>query len=426
MKLDLRRWLIVVLGAGLPIPYALPWGSQASISVGLFIWAVVVAVLVVTGPKEWTRLRQDLVARLLLAFAGGGALSLPIGIAMFHNLDGPRSFVYQVALLLNFATGYLILRKLDDVDLFIRAFVASIGAMALPLSIYLLRAGILEDVHGFHNSDALKAAIYGWPNGFSILIVVALVLCLDLIFPATTRQVRGAYFVFAIGLSACVILTFSKTGWVALAIALWPLRLRLWSVWRQLLLVAGVAATLFVLEQVNSNFRETIVNLGTFLERLRIGAIVLRHINPIILLTGSGSQNVQAFLAPYANELVEPGLSLAGLSAHDELLNVLVKTGLLGLALLLIVLVIVTLRARRLAQGADSRIAQLSHYWYAASWAVIASLFTVDELHYWPVGAVFWMMGGAMVHLLAHAQAQSELIAVPDDEADGVLEGRTS
>ncbi len=426
MKLDLRRWLIVVLGAGLPIPYALPWGSQASISVGLFIWAVVVVVLVVTGPKEWTRLREDWAARLLLAFAVVGALSLPIGIAMFHNLDGPRSFVYQVALLLNFATGYLILRKLDDVDLFIRAFVASIGVMALPLSIYLLRAGILEDVHGFHNSDALKAAIYGWPNGFSILIVVALVMCLYVISTATTRPVRGAYFVFAIGLSACVILTFSKTGWVALAIALWPLRLRLWSVWRQLVLVAGVAAILFVLEQVNSNFGETIVNLGTFLERLRIGAIVLRHINPIILLTGSGSQNVQAFLAPYANELVEPGLSLAGLSAHDELLNVLVKTGLLGLALLLIVLVIVTLRARRLAKGADSRIAQLSHYWYAASWAVIASLFTVDELHYWPVGAVFWMMGGAMVHLLAHAQAQSELVAVPDDEADRVLEERTS
>ena len=403
----------MVLGAGLPIPYALPWGSQASISVGLFIWAAVVAILVVTGPKEWAGLRRDWVARLLLAFAVVGALSLPIGIAMFHNLDCPRSFVYQAALLLNFATGYMILRKLDDVDLFIRAFVASIGAIALPLSIYLLQTGILEDVHGFHNSDALKAAIYGWPNGFSILVVVALVMCLYVISTATTRLVRRAYIVLAIGLSACLILTFSKTGWLALAIALWPLRIRLWSVWRQLLLVAGLAAILFVLERVSRNFRETIVNLGTFLERLRIVATVLRHINPIILLTGSGSQNVQALVAPYASEQVEPGLSLGGLSAHDELLNVLVKTGLVGLLLLVAALVFVTLRARRLAMSGDGRIAKFSHYWYAASWAVIASLFTVDELHYWPVGAVFWMMAGVMVHLLPHTQAQSELIAVP-------------
>jgi hypothetical protein len=426
VKPGLRRWLIVALGAGLPIPYALQWGSQASVSVGLFIWAAVVAILVVAGPKEWSRLRRDLAARLLLAFAVVGALSLPIGIALFHNLDGPRSFVYQVALLLNFATGYLILRNLDDVDLFIRGFVASIGVIALPLSVYLLQAGILEDVHGFHNSDALKAEIYGWPNGFSILVVVALVMCLYVISTATTRLVRRAYLVLAIGLSACVILTFSKTGWVAMAIVLWPLGLRKWSVWRQLLLLAGVSATLFVLERVNGNFRETIVNLGTFVERLRILATVLRHIKPIILLTGSGSQNVQALLAPYANEQVEPGVSLGGLSAHDELLNVLVKTGLVGLLLLVATLVFVTLRARRLAMSADSRIANFSHYWYAASWAVIASLFTVDELHYWPVGAVYWLMAGAMVNMLSHSEAQREVIAVQLDEADAVAQHQSS
>jgi putative inorganic carbon (HCO3(-)) transporter len=365
-------------------------------------------------------LRQDWVARLLLAFVVVGALSLPIGIAMFHNMAGPRSFVYQVALLLNFVTGYLILRKLEDVDLFIRAFVASIGAMALPLSIYLLQAGILEDVHGFHNSDALKASIYGWPNGFSILVVVAFVMCLYVISTATTRLVRRAYLVLAVGLGACVILTFSKTGWVALAIALWPLWLRRWSLWRQLLLVAGLAATLFVLQGVNGNFRDTIFTVGTGLERVRILVVVLRHMNPIILLTGSGSQNVQALLAPYANEEVYPGVSLGTLSAHDELLNVLVKTGLLGLVLLVAALVSVTLRTRRLGMSADARIAKFSHYWYAVSWAVIASLFTVDELHYWPVGAVYWLMAGVMVHMLASPEAQSELDAVPRDRSSPV------
>ena len=354
-----------------------------------------------------------MVGRLLLVFLFVSALSLPIGLVLTHNSNGPRSYVYQVALMLNFGVGYLILRRLDDIDLFFRTFVATVGVISIPLSIGLLQAGILYDVHWFHNSTDLRTAIYGWPNGFSILVVVAMVMCLRIISTATSRLVRRAYVVLAIGLGLCLILTFSKTGWVALAIAIWLLALRKWSVWRQLLLLAGGAATLFVLERVNGSFRDTVFTLGTLEERLRFLVLVLSRIKPILLLTGAGSQSLETLLAKYAKEQLEPGLSVGGLSAHDEFLNILVKAGVFGLILFVAVLVIVMWRTRRLTKSPDSRIAHLSRYWYAASWAVIASMLAIDELHYWPVGALFWMMAGVAVHLLTHTQAQSGASTLP-------------
>ena len=416
MKIDLRRWGIAALGGGIPITFAVPsLGFRTGrIALDLFVWPFLVGALVLTGPKEWVVLRRDAVARLLLAFLFVSALSLPIGIVIFHNLLGPRSFVYQLALMLNFAAGYLILRRLDDVDLLIRGFVASIGAIALFLSIYLLQAGILGSVHSFHNSDALKNAVYGWPNGFSVVIAVGLVMCLYVIATVDGRLVRRAYAVLAIGLSACLILAFSKTGWLVMAIALWLLWLRFWSIRRQLLLLAGaVVASLVLLLASNESFRMQVFTLGTVDERLRFVAIVFRHVNPIILLTGSGSQSLEALLAPFANEQVVPGLSVGEISAHDEFINVLVKTGLLGLILFVAVLVKVMVRTRRLTRSADSRVAPLSRYWYAASWAVIVSMLAIDELHYWPVGALFWMVTGAMVHLLSHSQAQSGASTFP-------------
>jgi O-antigen ligase len=427
MKLDARGWGIVALGAGLPITFAVEaLGFRTGhIAIDIFVWPFLVGALVLTGPKVWLGLRRDTVARILLAFTVVSALSLPIGIAIYHNIVGARSFGYQVALMLNFAAGYLILRRLDDVDLFIRAFVASIGAIALLLSIYLLQAGVLGSVHSFHNSDALKTAIYGWPNGFSVLIAAALVMCLYVIATVDSRLVRRAYTALAIGLTACLILTFSKTGWLVMVIALWLLWLRFWSTRRQLLLLAGVVvSSLALLFVSNESFRMQVFTLGTVDERLRFVAIVFRHVNPVILLTGSGSQSFEALLAPFASEQVVPGLSVGEISAHDEFINVLIKTGLLGLILFVAALVMIMLRTRRLTRSADSRVAHLARYSYAASWAVIVSLFAIDELHYWPVGAFFWMLAGAMVHLIQPSEQHEPLIRPIETEATRAGETR--
>jgi O-antigen ligase len=391
--------------------------------VDLFIWPLVVGGLVLAGSKEWVGFRGDVVARLLLAFLVVCALSLPIGIVQYHNLVGPRSFVYQVVLVLNFGAGYLILRRLEDIDLLIRAFVASTAAFCLVLSIYLLQAGILGSVHEFHNNDALQKAIYGWPNGYAVLVAVALVMCMYVISSAETRLVRRAYLVFAFVLSACLVLTFSKTGWVAFGVALWLLWLRFWSVRRQLLLLGGlVIAGLVLLLAANDSFRIQVFTLGTLYLRLRFVEVVLDHMNPLILLAGSGSQSLGTLTAPFANEQLIPGMSVGGLGAQDELLNILVKNGLLGLILLVAALVVVMWRTRRLTMSADSDIAHLFRYWYAASWAVIASLFSVEELHYWPVAAVFWLMAGAMLHMLPRAVALDEA-APPGQTAERVRSG---
>ena len=393
----------MVLGAGLPLPFALPLrgGASGSISVDLVIWPLVAGAVVLSGSREWAGLRRDSIGRLLLAFVVVSAASLPIGFALYHNIDGARSFAYQVALLLNFAVGYLILRTIEDVDLLIRAFTASIGVISLATSIYLLQAGILWNVHFFHNSDALAATIYGWPNGFSILLAAALVLSLYAFSNAKTRLMGATYIGCAISLAACLVLTFSKTGWVAVAVALWLLWLRFWSFRRQLLLLSGIVAAFVVLLLAsNESFRMQVFTLGTLEVRLRFVAIVISHVNPLILVTGSGSQSLDTLTQPFANLDILNGITVGGLGPQDEFLNVLVKTGVVGLALLVAALAIVLIRTWRMKVNADAPTAHLFRYWNAAAWAIFISLFSVDELHYWPVGALFWMMAGATVHLL--------------------------
>ena len=222
MKLAWRQWLVVVVGAGLPIPYAfrLPGSKSGGIAIGIVIWAAAAAVLALTGSTEWARLRRDSVGRMLLAFAIVGALSLPIGVIAYHNFEGLRSFAYQVAIIANFAVGYMVLRKVDDMQLFVRAFVASVGAVGIALALYLLQAGIIRDVHLFHNSGAIRSAVYGWPNYFSVLLAFALVMCLY-VFSTTAGFLRGVYAALGIGIGVCLVLTFSKTGWLALVPGLW-------------------------------------------------------------------------------------------------------------------------------------------------------------------------------------------------------------
>ena len=411
MTRGFRWWGICGLGAGIPIAFAVPsrGGGTGSISVDILIWPVLVGALMVAGSREWGGIRRDLVARLLLAFLIVSALSLPIGIVLYHNLDGPRSFAYQFVIMLNFAAGYLVLRTLDDIDLLVRAFVASIGVLSIGLSLYLLSAGILGSVHSFHNSNFLMSTIYGWPNGFAIVVTVGMIMALYVTSTAQTRIVRVAYLVLAIGLGFSLVLTFSKTGWVAAAVGLWLLWLRFWKVRLQLLLVAGIVVVgVGLLFAANESFRMQVFTLGTLEVRLRFVAVVLTRLNPIILLAGSGSQSLDTLTRPFANVDLLNGILVGGLGPQDEFLNVLVKSGVLGLALFVAALVVVMLRTRRLTMSADSRVARLFRYWYAAAWAIVVSLFSVDELHYWPIGAAFWLMAGAMLHLLPRAEPVRE------------------
>ncbi len=408
LKMGMRRWLIVALAAGLPIPYAVRLlGSRSgAYAVDLVIWAVVVVILVLTGSKEWKGLRHDRVAWLLLAYAIISALSLPIGIIAYHNLEGVRSFAYQLVLISNFAVGYLILRDIDDIELLVRSFVASVGVISTALAAYLLRAGILGSVHEFHNSQAIRSTVYGWPNYFSVLVAVAFVMCLYVI-TTSTGLWRRVYIGLGIGMAACEVLTFSKTGWAVLAVAAWLLWVRFWAFRRQLLvwtaLMAGLAVLLITM---NDSFRRQVYTLGTLDERLRFTVVVFQKVNPLVLLAGSGSQAIDTLMAPYAKLPLIPGVNIGDLTTHDEFLNVLVKSGLVGLVLLVIALVIVIMRSYWISKHADLRIATLFRYWFAAGLAIIASLFASDELHYWLVGALFWLMAGAAVHMVARATAQ--------------------
>ena len=415
MKSDLRRWLIFAIGAGLPLPFAFPIPGMATgrVPIGAIFLPFLGLALLVLGSREWAVLRRDRVAALLLAFAIVSSFSLPIGVMAYGNLNGIRSYVYQLVLLFNFVLGYFALRKVEDVKLFMRGFVASLALVSTVLTGYLIAAGNLVDPHTFHNSDALRAAISGWPNGFAVLITVAFIMALY-VTTITSGWMRRTYIGAAVMLAACELLTFSKTGWIAAAIALWLIYLRYWNLRLQLAIVVGLALAFIGFFYVaNPSFKEQIYTLGTLAIRVQFLAVVLTHVNPFILIIGSGSQSVETLMAGYAHQKLPSGISVADLSSHDEFLNVLVKDGLIALVLLAIAVVTIVLRNRRLTRDPSPEVTQLYRYWYAATLAIVVTLFAGDYLHYWLVGAMFWAMSGGAVH---YFHAREEVIE-PEERA---------
>ncbi|HKW58996.1 MAG TPA: O-antigen ligase family protein [Candidatus Dormibacteraeota bacterium] len=403
MRLSARQWAIVALGAGaaLPVGVRVPYAATGTLPIDVLVWTFLVVTLVLTGNREWKGLRRDAVARLLVAYLAASAASLPIGIAAYHNTTGVRSYLYGVAIVANFAAGYLILRGTDDVKLVLRAFVASIGVVSIGLNIYLLQSGILENPHSFHNSRFITTLVYGWPNAFSVLLVIAALMAVYFLLTATTTPIRIVYGVLAASLAVCLILTFSKTGWVSAAVAAWVLLLRFWSWRRQLALVGFLLAAGVGLYFVgNESLRMQLFTIETLTERFTIVADVFRYTNPLYILVGSGSQPLETLLRAHANVQIAPTVGLATLSPHDEFVNVLVKGGIASLVLFVAALVVVMLRLRRVVRQPDGLDSMLFRYWQAASWAVIASLFTGEELRYWPLAAAFWLVAGASVHHL--------------------------
>jgi len=403
MKLNLRQWLLLALGAVVALPYAVR--AHGAWPVGALVIPLAAVAIVLSGPQPWRELWRDRVTRLLLAFLVVTALSLPVGLLVFHNSQGLRSYAYQVALVLNFAAGFLILRRRDDIEMFIRGYVAVAAVAAAALALYLLQAGILQNAHSFHGSASLDATIYGWPNSFSVLLSVALVLCLYVVSTTEIRWLRRAYIAAAVALAACLVLTFSKTGWVVFGVAAWMLWVRYWKrTYIAALIALAIVGGVVLYLVTNESFHMQVFTLRTLGERFLILGSVLRYVNPLVLLFGSGSLNLDTLLASHAHDQLVPGVELGGLSTHNELLAVLVKGGLLSLVLLVAALVIVGNRVRNLARSGDA----LGRYWYAAVWAIVASLFAGETLHYWPVASLFWVMAGAMARSLAVTEATAE------------------
>jgi hypothetical protein len=402
LRLTGRQWAIVALGAGLALPFGFraPFASTGTLPVDVLFWPFLVAGLVLTGNREWSGLRRGRAARLLLGYVAVSAISLPIGIAAFHNTTGLRSYLYGVAIVANFAVGYLILRSIEDVKLLLRAFVVSLGLISIGISGYLLERGVLVDSHEIHNSKFITTLVYGWPNAFSVVVAVALVLAFYFLTHAVTRFARAAYAVLAASLAVCLVLTFSKTGWVCAVIAAWLLLLRFWSWRRQLALVGAVVAGAIALYWFgNESLRTQLFTVETMTERFTIVVDVFRYVNPLYIVVGSGSQALELLVAGHADVTIAPTVSLATLSPHDEFMNVLVKGGIVSLVLFVAALAVVMVRAYRL-----NSVDPIFRYWHAAAWAIMASLFTGEELRYWPLAALFWLVAGASAHPLARAR----------------------
>ncbi len=406
MRLTVRQWLLVALGAGMALPFsvAAPASRTGTVPLDLIIWVPVAFALIAMGERDWLGLWRNNIARLLVAFLVVNAVSVPVGVFVYHTVDGVRSFLYMIAIVANLGVGFLVLRKLEDLRIVSQAFVASIGIVSVFLDVYLLQSGILSRVHSFHNSDVIGAVVYGWPNGFSILPVVALVLCIYLFQTATTTVARRINLGLGAALALCLLLTFSKTGWIAMAVALWLMSLRYWS-WRdQLYVVAALVAIGIVLLFVtNDSFRTQVFTVETVGERFSLIGYIFRLVNPLVFIVGSGSQSLETLLAK-SNGFLVPTVPLASLSAHNEYVNVLIKGGVFSLILFLAALGVAMLQTRRIALTAGGLTGQFFHTWYAAAWAVIVSMLVGEEMHYWPVAAIFWLIIGGSAHFLPKTQ----------------------
>lgn len=236
-------------------------------------------------------------------------------------------------------------------------------------------------------AGVIRTRVYGTlgsPNvlaGFLLLgIAGAAILTMSL--PLIWRVLPAAALVVQV---AALVLTYSRGGYAGLvafelagAVLLWPVRRRAWPVLLLIVLVAGAAAlrlpAVGLRAQSIAPAQEDTATSRLFIWKT---GLAMWHAHPT---WGTGFGTFNAAYSPYRRQGVLATYAMLGIpgSAHDDYLQILAETGLVGAALLGLAGIWSVWRARALyvRGGSDVRV------WLATGGAALAGIGTtsvVDE-----------------------------------------------
>jgi O-antigen ligase len=462
---DGRTALVFAVGAVTPIPFALSLSRLGDLSIALGLIGCSVLVLVLFGIEVTAvrRLPRAPLTWILLGFLVFSAVSTLLGTLRFHAIGNIFSFGFQVVIVANVLVGYWFVRGGRALAAYFAGLVLTSALTAGMVVASLAAQGCWYQFHLAHNSDLLRANLYGWPNHLGVMSVVGFLGAVVLAVRSSNLRLRLTLFAAAVVLLVGIFITYSRTAYLVFALGAVMLVLlsesaRRLGLHRVLVLLAAVAVTQLVggnlgpqpttawaagpaamaapeaasrldlncqVAQASEDhqpggaasrsvaapvvppatinlfgsFTANLLYSGTLIERVNFVALVLRDLDPTTWVIGSGYQNNQVVFASHLDEDVIPGLTLGKmLTTHDEYLTVLIKSGAIGLGLMLAAFIAIAWRYRGLSRSSDADTRVLFVGCYATAIVILVASFAGEELHYWPLASTFWLLAGASLN----------------------------
>ncbi len=415
-----RPWTVgsvaaVVFGAALVLPFQFPIPGLDAVPLTAQIGAVAAAFLLlpVQLAGDAAQPRPGSGVRLaVLGLAIGAAISWAAGVLRYgFALGAALSLVNWVALGALVVAGQVLYTTERRISVLLTSWATAYAVASAVVTTFLISRFGLELLTSTNRGTfqaAGRSLFITWPNYFGTAAAVAACVFYGRIL---TKRARLGSWIGLFVLLATIIMSFSRTSWVACAVALAVMTVTRGHLRRAVPVVALSALLVVVatmqLPVVRYQFFATLTAGSSqqlsVLERLTFGAEAIRlwWESPLF---GIGFRRFDEFanVLQLVSASGRPDVTIG--SVHNEYLSVLLKGGLLsGVAFLIFVVVAVNLLRRA---SRDDRQGLASGYLGIIGLGITTVLlvagFATESFRTLSVSAPFWVLVGA-VSMLQHS-----------------------
>jgi hypothetical protein len=378
-------------GQGIFEFYAIPVGAVGCTLFGIRFY--------LRSKRICDRVRSDQLFKLLRIFVIVSAISVAIGLIRYQNLGGLRSFAFQLLLLCFCMLGLLLLRGNEEIVAFLKAIVITTALSCFLIVGFLIRTDSFPNLFAMHNDASLMATIFGWPNGYGCFLAVALVFTLDLFSSVTRRAAKCFYGGSVAILSVGILLTLSRSAYVTatLGILFWAVKTP--GKLKKILVFVFMSCILLYALTLFPEIPGLVTNLDTGEERLAFSQMLLEDSSLSQIVVGHGYQNIEVYTRERAGESIIPGLAFETMSTHNEYLTMFLKAGGIGFVVFAWILFLIVKRAYKISSRSGNVLTRrIFGIWLCALIPLLVSMLVQENLRYWPIAVVFWMLAGSSMN----------------------------
>lgn len=398
-------------GMAVSIPFMLNFvvgGNSYRVSVGMlvFIALLLPAILGCRSPVNFPRTWLA----LFLAFLVWGLFVIAISEPSDNSFKGLFSFLYQLFLFSHVFVGNRLLRSYNSVVTLTSGIVLM---MALTGIFVLLQFDLFQSLDNLlqlkshymncgdsYESGQLLEGIFGWPNCFATFLAVCILFAFHLSVISQTLWQKTVFTIVTLELITLIIITFSRTGWITLFIAILSFivfRMQPKRIVKKLSVVLPVLLLLYWLTGYYGQLlMGNLTNLVSLFIRLDFFAKVLAINDPASYFIGNGFLSADALFVGRGDSVIDHVIS-----AHNDYMSILLRVGLPGLMLYIGLLSICfrkTLRGTKI--NSIPGMQRFLCLWAGVSLAFFASGFTQESMRFWPISGTFFLISGGIMGML--------------------------
>lgn len=405
----------VLLGLVVAVPFTVPLSvAGKEYEVGLFfvyllLFAYLFSLRIFLHRR--TRIPRNRFTMLIFLLMFTNILAwLIAGIGGYATMSGFFSLMYWICLISFYFIGVIVARSEKRLMFFTSSVITTSSLVSVFAILYWqTQTGsspfVPSDV--LYTRHIVREVIISWPNYYGIFLSLNLALIVGIL----SDQKKPASRLMLLGLSlpmiVALLLTVSISALVGLAVSMFTITALIKMGHRKgavvgfvMLLILSFAFVPTILQRVRGRLER-----GLYSESER-GRLTIRGIehwlrSPVV---GYGFQTYSDLIPGVYLRLPRTTKYIETASAHNEYVTILLKSGLLGLAPFLILVVYVLKKSVQLLHMLEfgtSRGVILGMI--AVIVALLVGGFAHDTFHFFPASALFWIYTGALSALTQKA-----------------------